>query len=238
MSFSSSHLASAVRASDVSSRVPKFLSRLHAIVSNPAYYWVLHWSDDGSYVVIEDISAFQDNIMPFLTRSANIAAFHRQLSNYGFSRHIISPAKMHFASHFFIRGRSDLLDKFVDWKEEQSSKPKRHLKISSSSAAPSDSQLLEIQALRDKIKALEEQNRELMEINRRLQALSSDSSLPSLPIWTEPETPSEFLWNSPVVPSVDVLSMHFPPPRFDRTPSITAAEGSSKHEYEPVVWIP
>lgn len=100
---------------------PLFLHKTYNMVNtgNPN---IIRWSNDGTFIIIQDPGALVSSVLPNFFRHDNIQSFIRQLNSYGFGK--IKP-KNHqfdernnktkrskylcFSHQFFIKGKPELL---------------------------------------------------------------------------------------------------------------------------------
>ncbi|KAM5163351.1 uncharacterized protein ACMZJ9_006077 isoform 2-T2 [Mantella aurantiaca] len=103
-----------------SSSVPKFLTKIWALVEDPRNSDYICWSQDGNSFIVLDEESFSKEILPRHFKHNNMASFVRQLNWYGF--HKVMQDESGAARHdkycsgryqhpFFKRGQEDLLIK-------------------------------------------------------------------------------------------------------------------------------
>ncbi|XP_068087487.1 heat shock factor protein 1-like isoform X2 [Hyperolius riggenbachi] len=101
-----------------SSSVPKFLTKVWALVDDPRNNDYICWSQDGNSFIVLDEESFAKEILPRHFKHNNMASFVRQLNWYGF--HKVMQDESGAARHdkycsgryqhpFFKRGQEDLL---------------------------------------------------------------------------------------------------------------------------------
>ena len=64
----------------------KFLLKLYEILNNNKYSKIIHWSQNGSYIVITNIYAMSQKILPIYFNHQNYSSFVRQLNMYDFHK--------------------------------------------------------------------------------------------------------------------------------------------------------
>ncbi|XP_063773312.1 heat shock factor protein 2-like isoform X2 [Pseudophryne corroboree] len=103
---------------NVSSGVPKFLTKIWALVEDPRNSNYICWSQDGNSFIVLDEGRFAKEILPKHFKHNNMASFVRQLNWYGF--HKVMQDETGAARHdkycsgryqhqFFKRGQEELL---------------------------------------------------------------------------------------------------------------------------------
>ncbi|XP_075059102.1 heat shock factor protein 2-like isoform X2 [Mixophyes fleayi] len=103
-----------------SSGVPKFLTKIWALVEDPRNRDYICWSQDGNSFIVLDEESFAKEILPKHFKHNNMASFVRQLNWYGF--HKVMQDETGAARHdkycsgryqhnFFKRGQEELLTK-------------------------------------------------------------------------------------------------------------------------------
>ncbi|XP_018426539.1 PREDICTED: heat shock factor protein 2-like [Nanorana parkeri] len=103
-----------------SSSVPKFLTKIWALVEDPRNNEYICWSQDGNSFIVLDEESFAKEILPRHFKHNNMASFVRQLNWYGF--HKVMQDESGAARHdkycsgryqhpFFKRGQEELLAK-------------------------------------------------------------------------------------------------------------------------------
>ncbi|XP_077343148.1 uncharacterized protein LOC143987873 isoform X2 [Lithobates pipiens] len=103
-----------------SSSVPKFLTKIWALVEDPRNSDYICWSQDGNSFIVLDEESFAKEILPRHFKHNNMASFVRQLNWYGF--HKVMQDESGAARHdkycsgryqhpFFKRGQEELLTK-------------------------------------------------------------------------------------------------------------------------------
>lgn len=101
-----------------SSTVPKFLTKIWALVEDPINSAYICWSQDGNSFIVLDEESFAKEILPRHFKHNNMASFVRQLNWYGFHKVMQdeSAAARHdkycsgrYQHAFFKRGQEELL---------------------------------------------------------------------------------------------------------------------------------
>ncbi|XP_044148434.1 heat shock factor protein 2-like isoform X4 [Bufo gargarizans] len=103
-----------------SSSVPKFLTKIWALVEDHRNAEYICWSQDGNSFIVLDEERFAKEILPRHFKHNNMASFVRQLNWYGFHKVMQDDtgAARHdkycsgrYQHHFFKRGHEELLTK-------------------------------------------------------------------------------------------------------------------------------
>ena len=68
------------------SKIDKFLLKLYEILNNKKYSKIIHWSQDGSFIVITNIQALSQKVLPIYFKHQNYSSFVRQLNIYNFHK--------------------------------------------------------------------------------------------------------------------------------------------------------
>ena len=68
------------------SKSDKFLLKLYEILNNNEYSKIIHWSLNGSFIVITNIHALSQKILPIYFNHQNYSSFVRQLNMYNFHK--------------------------------------------------------------------------------------------------------------------------------------------------------
>ncbi|XP_053554992.1 heat shock factor protein 3 isoform X2 [Bombina bombina] len=106
--------------SSSSQPVPAFLSKLWALIEDPANCDVISWNWDGQNFCIRDEQQFCKEILPRYFKHNNLSSFIRQLNMYGFRKvmslesGLIKPetgSAIEFQHPFFKKGKAELLEK-------------------------------------------------------------------------------------------------------------------------------
>ena len=64
----------------------KFLLKLYEILSKDEYSKIIHWSQNGTYIIITNIHALSKKILPIYFNHQNYSSFVRQLNMYNFHK--------------------------------------------------------------------------------------------------------------------------------------------------------
>jgi len=70
----------------IDSKQDKFLLKLYEILEKDEYSKIIHWSQNGSYIVITNIHALSKKILPIYFNHQNYSSFVRQLNMYNFHK--------------------------------------------------------------------------------------------------------------------------------------------------------
>ncbi len=81
------------------SKSDKFLLKLYEILNKEEYNKIIHWSQNGSYVVITNIHLLTKKILPIYFNHQNYSSFVRQLNMYNFHKIRTNPNK---SEQYFI----------------------------------------------------------------------------------------------------------------------------------------
>jgi hypothetical protein len=74
-------------------KTDKFLLKLYEILNNEEYNKIIHWSKNGSYIVITNIHILTKKILPIYFNHQNYSSFVRQLNMYNFHKIRTNPNK-------------------------------------------------------------------------------------------------------------------------------------------------
>src|SRR3989344_2569953 len=91
-------------------KLPPFVSKLYAMVEDPATNNIISWGDLTSQdsFVVHRVEDFTTDILPLYFKHSNFCSFIRQVNTYGFTK--TSPDTWEFQNPFFAQGkRSSLL---------------------------------------------------------------------------------------------------------------------------------
>ena len=91
------------------SECPSFLLKLYQILENDEYKDIIHWGDDGTFFVVNNLHDFTENILPKYYKHNNYSSFIRQLNMYDFHKRKSSPNEHIFEHKNFIRDKKELL---------------------------------------------------------------------------------------------------------------------------------
>ena len=81
------------KSSSIESKQDKFLLKLYEILEKEEYSKIIHWSKNGSYIVIENIHSLAKKILPIYFNHQNYSSFVRQLNMYNFHKIRTVPGK-------------------------------------------------------------------------------------------------------------------------------------------------
>ena len=70
----------------IDSKQEKFLLKLYEILEKDEYSKIIHWSQNGSYIVIKNIHLLSNKILPIYFNHQNYSSFVRQLNMYHFHK--------------------------------------------------------------------------------------------------------------------------------------------------------
>lgn len=99
-------------ASESRARVPDFLKKLFAMVSDPQLEAIIGWSPDGLSFEVHDVDRLEAEVLGEVFKHASMKSLHRQLNLYGF-RKIGAPTSWEFSHASFVRGAPELLSKIT-----------------------------------------------------------------------------------------------------------------------------
>ena len=88
---------------------PNFLLKLYQILENDEYKDIIHWGDDGTYFVVQNLHDFTENILSKYYKHNNFSSFIRQLNMYDFHKRKSNSNEHIFEHKNFIRDKKDLL---------------------------------------------------------------------------------------------------------------------------------
>ena len=77
--------------------------------SNPDYFNVISWNEDGTGLVLKQQREFTETILPLYFRHRNFLSFIRQLNTYGFTKVGKTHHVMYFSHPQFYRGCENTL---------------------------------------------------------------------------------------------------------------------------------
>ena len=81
------------RKSKKDSKTDRFLLKLYEILNKEEYNKIIHWSKNGSYIIITNIHALSKFILPTYFNHQNYSSFVRQLNMYNFHKIRTNPDK-------------------------------------------------------------------------------------------------------------------------------------------------
>jgi len=96
----------------------KFLLKLYEILSKDEYSKIIHWSQNGSYIIITNIDALSKKILPIYFNHQNYSSFVRQLNMYNFHK---IRTEQDVQEQYFI---NESLNKFKTFEEVKNFKRK------------------------------------------------------------------------------------------------------------------
>ena len=70
----------------IESKQDKFLLKLYEILSKEEYSEIIHWSQNGSYIIIANAHLLEQKILPIYFNHQNYSSFVRQLNMYNFHK--------------------------------------------------------------------------------------------------------------------------------------------------------
>ena len=70
----------------IESKQDKFLLKLYEILSKEEYSNIIHWSQNGSYIIIANVQLLEKKILPIYFNHQNYSSFVRQLNMYNFHK--------------------------------------------------------------------------------------------------------------------------------------------------------
>ena len=88
---------------------PNFLLKLYQILENDEYKDIIHWGEDGTYFVVQNLHDFTENILSKYYKHNNFSSFIRQLNMYDFHKRKSNSNEHIFEHKNFIRGKKELL---------------------------------------------------------------------------------------------------------------------------------
>ena len=100
------------------SKTDRFLLKLYEILNNEEYNKIIHWSKNGSYIIITNIHSLSKKILPIYFNHQNYSSFVRQLNMYNFHKIRTNPNK---SEQYFIH---ESFNKSITLKEIKSFKRK------------------------------------------------------------------------------------------------------------------
>ena len=106
------------------SKQDKFLLKLYEILRKEEYSKIIHWSQNGSYIVINNIHSLAKKILPIYFNHQNYSSFVRQLNMYNFHKIRTDPNKQ---EQYFINeslNKSKTLNEIKNFKRKEQSKQK------------------------------------------------------------------------------------------------------------------
>ena len=108
----------------IESKQDKFLLKLYEILSKEEYSKIIHWSQNGSYIVITNIHLLAKKILPIYFNHQNYSSFVRQLNMYNFHKIRTDPDKQ---EQYFINeslNENKTLNEIQNFKRKEKNKQK------------------------------------------------------------------------------------------------------------------
>ena len=97
----------------------KFLIQLYKILEDKENKDIIHWGNDNSSFIIENIYDFIEKILPKYYGHNNLASFVRQLNKYNFHKIKASLNEYAFQNEQFIKGKKDLISNILRKKKRK-----------------------------------------------------------------------------------------------------------------------
>ena len=108
----------------IESKQDKFLLKLYEILSKEEYSKIIHWSQNGSYIIITNIHLLAKKILPIYFNHQNYSSFVRQLNMYNFHKIRTDPNKQ---EQYFINeslNKNKTLNEIQNFKRKEKNKQK------------------------------------------------------------------------------------------------------------------
>ena len=112
------------KSSSIESKQDKFLLKLYEILEKEEYSKIIHWSKNGSYIVIENIHSLAKKILPIYFNHQNYSSFVRQLNMYNFHKIRKDPGKQ---EQYFINeslNKNKSLNEIKNFKRKEKNRQK------------------------------------------------------------------------------------------------------------------
>ena len=112
------------KSSSIESKQDKFLLKLYEILEKEEYSKIIHWSKNGSYIVIENIHSLAKKILPIYFNHQNYSSFVRQLNMYNFHKIRTAPGKQ---EQYFINeslNKNKSLNEIKNFKRKEKNRQK------------------------------------------------------------------------------------------------------------------
>ena len=112
------------KSSSIESKQDKFLLKLYEILEKEEYSKIIHWSKNGSYIVIENIHSLAKKILPIYFNHQNYSSFVRQLNTYNFHKLRAAPGKQ---EQYFINeslNKNKSLNEIKNFKRKEKNRQK------------------------------------------------------------------------------------------------------------------
>ena len=97
----------------------KFLIQLYKILEDKENKDIIHWGNDNSSFIIENIYDFIEKILPKYYGHNNLASFVRQLNKYNFHKIKATLNEYAFQNEQFIKGKKDLISNILRKKKRK-----------------------------------------------------------------------------------------------------------------------
>ena len=112
------------KSAPIESKQDKFLLKLYEILGKDEYSKIIHWSQNGSYIIITNIHALSKKILPLYFNHQNYSSFVRQLNMYNFHKIRTDPDKQeqYFINEFL--NQSKTIKDIQNFKRKEKSKQK------------------------------------------------------------------------------------------------------------------
>ena len=108
----------------IESKQDKFLLKLYEILSKEEYSEIIHWSQNGSYIIIANAHLLEQKILPIYFNHQNYSSFVRQLNMYNFHKIRTDPDK---PEQYFINetlNKSKTMKEIKDFKRKEKNRQK------------------------------------------------------------------------------------------------------------------
>ena len=108
----------------IESKQDKFLLKLYEILSKEEYSEIIHWSQNGSYIIIANAHLLEQKILPIYFNHQNYSSFVRQLNMYNFHKIRTDPNK---PEQYFINetlNKSKTMKEIKDFKRKEKNRQK------------------------------------------------------------------------------------------------------------------
>ena len=108
----------------IESKQDKFLLKLYEILSKEEYSNIIHWSQNGSYIIIANVQLLEKKILPIYFNHQNYSSFVRQLNMYNFHKIRTDPDK---PEQYFINetlNKNKTMKEIKDFKRKEKNRQK------------------------------------------------------------------------------------------------------------------
>ena len=108
----------------IESKQDKFLLKLYEILSKEEYSEIIHWSQNGSYIIIVNAHLLEQKILPIYFNHQNYSSFVRQLNMYNFHKIRTDPDK---PEQYFINetlNKNKTMKEIKDFKRKEKNRQK------------------------------------------------------------------------------------------------------------------